>query len=111
MELLKENKRQFPTEEIQLVFQEYLTNKSSVQAILNENFNTDSNSNITIFPQPEIDSLSVVELFDLLEPIVGFELPLRFIKAGGYDDGEDLLDDLLPKLEEIWQKHSRETLI
>ena len=111
MEPLKENKRQFPAEEIQLVFQEYFANKSSVQAILNENFNTDSNSNITIFPQPGIDSLSVAELFDLLEPIVGFELPLKLIEAGGYDDGEGLLDDILPKLEELWQKHSRETLI
>lgn len=101
MKLLKEKQHQFPVEEIKLVFQEFLASKSSVQAVLNENFNTNSNSNITIFPQPEIDSLSVAELFDLLETIVGFELPLSLIKAGGYDDGEDLLNDILPNLEEL----------
>jgi hypothetical protein len=48
----------------------------------------------------EIDSLSVIDALLLLEGIVGFEVPPKVIKRGGYRDCEEMVSHLLAGLRE-----------
>jgi len=52
----------------------------------------------------EIDSLVVVEILCVVDPIVGFELPDSVVRAGGYKSVESALADLLPRIEKLWTK-------
>lgn len=51
-----------------------------------------------------IDSLVVVSILCAVEPIVGFELPERVVRTGGYASAESALGHLLPRLEKEWTK-------
>ena len=61
-----------------------------------------------IGPQPVIDSLVVVEVLLELETHVPFELPESFVRAGGYDSVDDVVQDLMPKLQQRWSQHHKE---
>ena len=89
---------QFPVEQIRLTIKKFLEDKTSVQSKLTET------TDIVTFPKTELDSLTIVELLIELDSIVGHKLPVSLIKVGGYESIEQLQDDLLPKLEEKWQK-------
>ena len=52
----------------------------------------------------QVDSLVVVSLLCAVEPIVGFDLPERVVRAGGYTSVESALGHLLPRIEEQWIK-------
>lgn len=47
---------------------------------------------------PAIDSLGVVNGLVTIEKHVGFEVPSRIIRSGGYSSFEDMTSDLLPKV-------------
>jgi hypothetical protein len=51
-----------------------------------------------------IDSLVVVSILCVVEPLLGFELPEAVVKTGGYSSVEDALSQLLPKIEAQWNK-------
>lgn len=50
----------------------------------------------------QVDSLVVVSILCAAEPIVGFELPDRVVRAGGYVSVESALGHLLPRIEKEW---------
>jgi acyl carrier protein len=52
----------------------------------------------------QIDSLVVVDILCAVEPIVGFELPDSVVRAGGYRSVENVLGQLLPRIEKLWMK-------
>jgi hypothetical protein len=52
----------------------------------------------------EIDSIVVVEILCVVDPILGFELPDSVVRAGGYTSVESALGHLLPRIEELWTK-------
>src|SRR5205823_6790656 len=52
----------------------------------------------------ELDSLVVVAILCVLEPIVGFELPDSVVRAGGYASVQSALENLLPRIEKEWMK-------
>ena len=94
----------FPYMEIISAMRELMADESSIQCDLNGNVTNGTNNLTANFPQPEIDSLLVVDLLVTLEPIVGQELSIKLIKIGGYHSMEELYEDLLPKLHKLWQE-------
>lgn len=53
-----------------------------------------------------LDSLVVVELLCAVEELVGFELPDRVVRAGGYDTVGEATGHLMPRIEKEWQKRN-----
>jgi hypothetical protein len=51
---------------------------------------------------PAIDSKRVVDATIITEEVIGIELPPEIIKPGGYDSCEAMLDDLIPKLKQVY---------
>lgn len=54
----------------------------------------------SIWDMPAIDSKRVAGLLAELEPLLGCKLPSSLAKAGGYEDGEELIADLFTKIRE-----------
>ena len=54
-----------------------------------------------------IDSLVVVEILTVAEPLIGAELPQKLVKEGGYDSVDQAIENLMPKIEKIWQKKQK----
>jgi hypothetical protein len=52
--------------------------------------------------EPEIDSLVAVEVLTVIEGFIPFELPESLIRPGGYTNVNDVIDDLLPKVNNRW---------
>lgn len=51
---------------------------------------------------PAIDSKRVVDATVATKKVLGVELPPAIIKPGGYDSFDELIDDLVPKLEKVF---------
>lgn len=56
---------------------------------------------------PAIDSLGVITGLVTIEGHVGFEVPARIIRRGGYDSFQDMVADLLPKVQAMAARHGR----
>lgn len=54
---------------------------------------------------PELDSLAAVGGLVAIEKHVPFEVTARIIRKGGYNNFDDLVSDLMPKLEDLAEKH------
>ena len=52
----------------------------------------------------QVDSLVVVSILCVVEPIVGFELPESVVRTGGYRSVDSALYQLLPRIEAQWKK-------
>ena len=52
-----------------------------------------------------LDSLDVVSLLCDVEPIVGFKLKDSLVRAGGYSSVNRAMDQLMPRIEEAWEKN------
>lgn len=52
----------------------------------------------------QVDSLVVVSIICVVEPIVGFELPESVVRTGGYRSVDSALYQLLPRIEAGWKK-------
>jgi hypothetical protein len=53
---------------------------------------------------PALDSLTIAGGLLVIEKILGMEVPVRLVKAGGYRSREEMLKDLLPKLWKYYEK-------
>jgi hypothetical protein len=49
-----------------------------------------------------IDSLSVVDILCLVEPIITIELRESIVQTGGYTSIDDALEHLVPRIERAW---------
>jgi hypothetical protein len=59
----------------------------------------------TIFDAiPVVDSLGAVTGLITIEKHVGFKVPPRIIRRGGYNSFDDLIGDLLPKVRALVEK-------
>lgn len=54
---------------------------------------------------PAIDSLGAVNGLLTIEKHVGFEVPSRIIRRGGYSSFEDMTSDLVPKVRAMVDRH------
>lgn len=52
----------------------------------------------------QIDSLVVVSILCVVEPILGIELPDSVVRTGGYGSVDQALTQLLPRIEACWKK-------
>lgn len=52
----------------------------------------------------QVDSLIVVSILCVVEPLVGFELPESVVRTGGYASVEQAVGQLLPRIEAQWKK-------
>lgn len=58
---------------------------------------------------PEIDSLGAVNGLLTIEKHVGFEVPSRIIRRGGYSSFDDMTADLLPKVRAMVERRRQTT--
>lgn len=58
---------------------------------------------------PTIDSFDALDALLTIEKRVGFELPPRIIRWGGYDSLDDMMSDLLPKVLAMVERHRQAT--
>ncbi len=49
-----------------------------------------------------IDSKRVLDATSITEEVLGVEMPPEIIKPGGYETCQEMIDDLLPKLEKVY---------
>jgi hypothetical protein len=56
----------------------------------------------------QVDSLVVVSILCVIEPIVGFELSESVVRTGGYGSVDSALYQLLPRIEAQWKKRKGE---
>jgi len=54
----------------------------------------------------DVDSLTGVNVLLVLEPVAGISLPEWLIKPGGYTHREEMVNDLVPKIESLVSKQS-----
>jgi acyl carrier protein len=52
----------------------------------------------------QIDSLVVVSILCIVEPLLGIELPENVVRTGGYRSVDQALAQLLPNIETFWKK-------
>ena len=57
---------------------------------------------------PAIDSLAMVSGLLTIEKDVGFEVSPSIIRRGGYQNFEDMVTDLLPKIRKLVEKRNKE---
>lgn len=58
---------------------------------------------------PAIDSLGVVNGLLTIEKHIGFEVPSRIIRRGGYGSFDDMASDLLPKVRAMVDRRRQAT--
>jgi hypothetical protein len=51
---------------------------------------------------PAIDSKRVVDATLVTEAVLGIELPPEIIKPGGYETFEEMIEDIVPKLKNVF---------
>ncbi len=98
----------FPAAEIEACIRGFLAEEATMQAALHGSGEAGTEKGATFGPQPVIDSLVVVEVLMELEAKVPFPLPESLIRAGGYDNVDEVVADLVPRLERRWRKHHGE---
>jgi len=55
--------------------------------------------------QPEVSSQEAIDVFLELEPLLGFEIKgSSIVKSGGYENIEEFIKDLMPKLKQRYDK-------
>ena len=95
--------REFPSSQVRAVIEKFLDHEAETQAPLHADDPIIGGSSVGV-TGPVIDSFVVVELLVELEPICPFPLPDSLVRPGGYDCVDEVVEDLLPKLESKWQQ-------
>ena len=98
----------FPAMEIESCIRDFLTDEAAMQAELHGDKKPTENLNNSVGPHPDIDSLVCVEVLLELESIVPFPLSESLIRAGGYNNVDEVVKDLMPQLNDLWQKNCGE---
>ena len=99
----------FPAQAIEASIRGFLAQEGAMQAVLH-GVGAAGGSKGVIGPQPDIDSLVVVEVLLELETQVPFELPESLVQAGGYDSVDEVVQHLMPKLQLRWNQHHKEKI-
>lgn len=102
-----EVRRAFPAAKIEDRIRNVLDREAAVQTTLRGGTTT-RNSPI-IGPQPVIDSLVAVQVLIEIESVLSFTLPEIPFRAGGYNSTDEMVADLLPRLEQQWCEHQKES--
>ena len=95
----------FPAADIESCIRDFLAQEGSMQASLRGAASLANGLDGKVGPQPVIDSLVVVELLVEIEPKVPFELPDSLVQAGGYGGVNEVVQELIPLIQERWRKH------
>jgi acyl carrier protein len=90
----------FPTKEIEACIRDFLAEEGAMQAALRGQPATQSSTLGSIGPQPTIDSLVIVEILIELESKLPFALPECLVRAGEYDNVDQVVQHLMPKLQQ-----------
>ena len=95
----------FPAAEVESCIRGFLAQEGSVQASLRGAARATNGVEGIVGPQPVIDSLVVVEMLVEIEFNVPFNLPDSLVQAGGYEGVDEVVQDLIPRIQERWRKH------
>lgn len=58
---------------------------------------------------PALDSITTVRSFVVVSKILQMKVPIDLVKRGGYDSREEMLSDLVPKLQRLWRTRKNKT--
>lgn len=53
-----------------------------------------------------MDSLTIVDVLVVLDPVVGFEIKENIVQTGGYGSVQEALDHMVPRLAKAWARHN-----
>jgi acyl carrier protein len=59
--------------------------------------------------QPAIDSLRIVTALVSIEKHLGFNVPVNVIQRGGYNSFEEMVTDLVPKVQALYEQRKAVT--
>jgi acyl carrier protein len=59
--------------------------------------------------QPAVDSLRVVRALVIIENHLGFKVPVNVIQRGGYDSFEEMVTDIVPKVQALYEQRKAST--
>ncbi|MFH1554744.1 MAG: hypothetical protein ABII76_07780 [Pseudomonadota bacterium] len=90
----------FPLSDVEACIRTGLKDQADAQAILRPRFVVSGASAQTW--EPEIDSLTVVEIICSIEELLGITLPPSFVPRGGYDTTEACVQDLVKAASAVW---------
>ncbi|WP_198650701.1 hypothetical protein [Agrobacterium pusense] len=93
----------FPTSSIEATLRADLVDAIKNEAAMKGIVLPSSIAAISSMPVP-IDSLVVVSILCNVEPTLGFLLPDKVVKSGGYSSVDEAIQQLLPKIEDRWKK-------
>ena len=54
-----------------------------------------------------LDSLGVVEILMIVEPIAKCELPETIVRAGGYNSVDEAVKHIMPRIEDVWKRKTK----
>lgn len=98
----------FPTSEIESRIWEFLAEEVAVQTVLATKGASGAGKSGGFGPEPTLDSLVMVEMLVELEEQVPFMLPESLIRPGGYESVDEMVNDLMPRLKDLWSIHHGE---
>lgn len=96
----------FPKTEVVEALKRWWAEETGSHSKLPDPFAKGKGDGGTVFDvQPAVDSLRAVTVLLKLEEIVPFELKEDLIQLGGYDSLNEMIGDLIPRLEDKWNKY------
>jgi len=97
----------FPTSAVEACIRDVLADQASDQAVLRPDRATTGTPVAPRSWEPEIDSLVVVEVICAIEELLGIKIPPTFSPAGGYDDPEACINDVMSEAQAAWNELTR----
>lgn len=96
----------FPEAEIIEALKAFWAEETGSSAKLGSPFGTPKKGGGTAFDvRSELDSLRAVEVLLVVEPIIGIELPDSVIKLGGYNSCDEFVEQFVPAVQAVFDKH------
>lgn len=86
----------FPKDAVANLLRDELTNAAMARAVMQGGSSGGASQ--------EVDSLSVVTILCSVDDIVGFEVPQKVVRAGGYASIEEAVNHVVPRIEGLWSK-------
>ena len=101
----------FPAEKVERCIRDELAQAAKDRTVLHRQSEPGETTTRNRAPsvQLEIDSLTVVEVLCAIEEVTEFEIPDEVVRAGGYDTVDQVVADLMPKVEQRWRQHRKES--
>ena len=100
--------REFPEAEVLEALKAFWAEETGSSAKTGSPFGAPRKTGGNVFDvRPELDSLRAVEVLLVVEQIIGIELPDSVVKLGGYNSCDEFVEQFVPAVRAVFDKHHR----